>query len=55
MKITEYDWKRFHAAQARRERLRLIRLGRIIPADRMRPQLMVKNGAGEWSPYIGVY
>lgn len=48
----EYVWRRFHRDQARRERLRNIRSKVIVPAHSMKPQMMVKNIDGSWSPAI---
>ena len=50
----EYDWRRFERELARRERFRLIRLGRIIPAFKTPPQMMVKDESGNWKAEIKV-
>jgi hypothetical protein len=48
-------WRMAESNMARRERFRYIREGRIVPAHRMQPQLMVRNpnAKGGWSPQIG--
>ncbi len=50
----EQAWKRFERHQTRRERQRLISKGDIVPAYAMKPQMMVKDINGDWSPFIGV-
>lgn len=49
--VTEAVWRKAETAMARRERLRLIRLGRIVPAHRMQPQMLVREG-GKWVPQL---
>lgn len=44
----EYCFRRMERELCRRERNRLIRLKRIIPAHRMPATLLVKNDAGRW-------
>jgi len=53
--MNENIWRRAEKDIARRERRRLIRNRTITPAPFMRPQLMVKNGDGSWSPHINTY
>jgi len=51
--MNEYLWKRAEKDQARRERIRLIRLGRIRHHSLIEPQLMIRTSAeGGWSPQI---
>lgn len=54
--MNEFIWKRAERDSARRERLRLIRLGRIRHVSMIRPQLMVRNDAvkGGWSPELKI-
>lgn len=47
-----YDFERHDREAVRRERFRHVRSGTIIPANRMPPQLMVKNSDGQWVPEI---
>ena len=49
--MNEYIWKRAERDQARRERIRLIRLGRIRHVSLIAPQLMIRTDNG-WSPQI---
>lgn len=44
-------FERMERTLARRERARMIRLGRIVPAYGMKPQMMVKIG-DTWIPEI---
>lgn len=53
--INESVWKRFESDQARRERTRLIRNGAIVPAVRMKPQLLVKDANGRWCPELVIH
>lgn len=52
--MNEALWKRAERDSARRERLRLIRLGRIRHHSLMAPQLMIRNPSakGGWTPQI---
>lgn len=50
--MNEQIWKMAEQNMARRERYRLIRLGRIVPEHRMQPQLMVRDTNGRWTPQI---
>ena len=47
-------WDRFERDVLRRERPRLIRKGTIVPAFRMKPQMLVKDAEGNWKPEIKV-
>jgi hypothetical protein len=47
----EDDWRRFERDEARRERFRLVKLGRIIPPFRTPPQMLVKVD-GAWRAEI---
>ena len=51
-KLTEEVWRKAERNQLRRERFRLVRKGVIVPAFRMKPQMMVKEG-GRWVPQLG--
>lgn len=55
LRIREAGWRKFEQEQARRERFRLLRLGRILPQSKVRPQLLVRDDAvkGGWRPLIG--
>lgn len=44
--IDNHTWKQFSRDQARRERLRYIRLGVIVPACFMQPTSLVKTEEG---------
>jgi len=48
----ELCWRLAERDMIRRERLRRIKAGVIIPANRMPPQMMVRNEAGNWVPEI---
>ena len=50
--VSEAVWRLAESNMARRERFRYVRMGRIVPAHRMQPQLMVKDG-GRWVPQLG--
>ena len=52
MNIPENVWKAAESVMARRERLRYIREGRIVPAHKMQPQMMVKDENGRWCPEL---
>lgn len=51
--LTDAVWRKAEAINNRRERLRLIRAGRIRPAYAMEPQLMVKVD-GKWTPGLKI-
>lgn len=53
--LGDYDlaFRRFERDIARRERIRYIREGRIIPSFRMPPQMMVLKD-GVWKPEIKI-
>ena len=44
-------WRKAESNMARRERNRLIRLGRIVPAFRMKPTPLFKDESGNWSTF----
>jgi len=48
---TDHAWKLFQRACMHRERARLIRIGTIVPAYRMKPQMMVMTADG-WKAEI---
>jgi hypothetical protein len=50
--LTEAVWRKAEVNMLRRERNRLIRLGRITPIHRMPPQMLVKDENGRWCPEI---
>lgn len=51
----ELIWRKAESNMARRERMRLIRSGRIVPAYRMQPQLMVRDANGRWVPELRIH
>ena len=51
----ENVWRRRERQLARKERPRLIRLGRIVPERFSQPQMMVKNSDGTWSPELKIH
>lgn len=59
--IPEQTWRKAEQNMARRERFRLVRLGRIVPVFRSTPQLMVReestDGAtlGRWCPELRIH
>lgn len=54
MKIPEEVWRNAERMLARKERQRLIRLGRIVPASRMRPLMLEQDDDGRWTFETGV-
>jgi len=52
--MNEALWRQFERTQARRERIRLIRLGYVRHVSLIEPQLLVRNPdvKGGWSPQI---
>lgn len=56
--ITKEDaFRRMERSLIRRERSRLVKEGKLLPAYDMQPQLMVRNPnvEGGWSPFIGQF
>lgn len=51
-KIPETTWRKATTNMARRERFRLVSLGRIVPVFRSTPQLLVKDADGRWCPEL---
>lgn len=47
----ELAFRRYEREVARKERFRLIKTGRILPAYKMTPQLLVRED-GKWKPEI---
>lgn len=47
------NWRRAHTNQAQRERLRLIKLGTIIPQYMMPPTAIYKDSEGNWKRGYG--
>lgn len=48
----EGSWRMFEKTLLARERARLIREGVIVPADRMKPQMMARDHNGVWYPQV---
>ena len=53
--LTEQIWKDFERRQLFKERVRRIRVGRIVPPHRCRPQMMYKDSNGRWCPELAIH
>lgn len=53
--ISEGLWRHAEKDMMRRERIRLVRNGTIVPEYDLKPQMMVKDAKGQWVPEIKVY